>query len=277
MMEFVYKNWDMFCRKLAELNIFSVTSSNVLSGINTRFLILKHDVETKVKNAYRIAQIEHKYGHRGSYYVQAYLLKSSKNVKLLREMQSMGHEISYHYDVMDSCKGDIDSALKEFRKNVSVFLECGFPIATLCQHGNPLIERKGYTSNRDFFRNPKIQALYPNMTDIMVDFKTKAKCDYVYISDAGRQFNIIFDPINNDIVKSDDKDIFIKSFDELIEHIKSNNCILSIHPHRWVNCAVTYKIRNYVFKFIKSTVNFAYRVPGIKKIINKFYFLAKKI
>ena len=36
-------------------------------------------------------------------------------------MQGMGHEISYHYDVMDSCKGDLDKAVVEYAENVALF------------------------------------------------------------------------------------------------------------------------------------------------------------
>lgn len=277
-MEFVYKNWELFCIKLKEQNIITVTAIDVLNGVaNDNYVILKHDVETKVSNAYAIAEIEYKYGHKGSYYVQAYLLRNDKNVELLRRIQEMGHEVSYHYDVLDSCKGDFDCALVEFKKNVDLFKSCGFDTITLCQHGNPIVERKGYTSNRDFFRNAVIQTLYPNMTDIMVDFKTKAKTEYKYISDAGRVFKIIFDPINNDIVNSDEKNIMIKNFNELLECVKHENCIISIHPHRWVKFVWLYKLRHIIFKVIKTFIKFAYRLPGIHKLINKYYYLAKKI
>ena len=40
-------------------------------------------------------------------------------------MQEMGHEISYHYDVMDSCKGDLEAAIAEFEKNRKRFEEKG--------------------------------------------------------------------------------------------------------------------------------------------------------
>lgn len=196
---------------------------------------------------------------------------------LLRKIRDMGHEVSYHYDVLDHCKGDFDCALAEFQKNVVLFQRNGFDIITLCQHGNPILERKGYASNRDFFRNAMTQTLYPNLTDIMVDFKRKAGTEYQYISDAGRAFKCIFDPINNDIVHSDEKNIAIKSFDELIEYAKRQNAIISIHPHRWVKYIWLYKLRNVLFKILKTLVKFAYHIPGINKLINKYYFLAKKI
>jgi hypothetical protein len=116
-MIFVYRQWDKFCRLLDSKNIHSITAAQVLlNKYNNKYLVLKHDVETAVEKAYRIAKIEHKYGHRGSYYVQAYLLKNKKNITLFKSIQDMGHEVSYHYDVMDQCKGKLDEAIEEFKK-----------------------------------------------------------------------------------------------------------------------------------------------------------------
>jgi len=189
-------------------------------------------VETDVKKAFEIAKIENKYGHRGSYYVQAYLLEDSANVELLKEMQNMGHEISYHYDVMDSCKGNIEKAIVEFDKNKQIFEKNSFLIKTLCQHGNPVIERVGYTSNRDFFRNSSIREKYNDIADIMVNFKESFSTDYLYFSDAGRTFKLIYDPINNDIINSDDKNIPFNSVDELLNGL--DNEIGNIIYCKWI-------------------------------------------
>lgn len=53
-------------------------------------------------------------------------MNDPKNVELLSEMQANGHEISYHYDVMDSNKGDIDKAMEEFEQNAETFRHNGF-------------------------------------------------------------------------------------------------------------------------------------------------------
>ena len=203
-MIFVYKKWDSFCKKLHERNIHSIPACDVDAGASD-YLVLKHDVETDVSKALELARIESKYGHRGTYYVQAYLLDSEANAVSLKKMQDMGHEISYHYDVMDSCKGDLEKAIAEFDENKKKFEKFGFVLKTLCQHGNPVVERVGYTSNRDFFRSGRVKSLYPELSDVMVNFKEVRQTEYVYYSDAGRQFKLIFDPITNDIVNSDDK------------------------------------------------------------------------
>lgn len=275
-MIFVYKKWDEFCKKIHDLNIHSIRARDVFNSTE-KYIVLKHDVETDVSRAYEMAKIEYKYGHRGVYYVQAYLLSCSQNIEILKKIESLGHEVSYHYDVMDACKGNIDDAIKEFEKNLKIFKDVGFSIYTLCQHGNPIIERVGYTSNRDFFRNTKVQKLYPHLSDIMVDFKVKAKTEYIYFSDAGRQFKLIFDPINNDIVKSDEKNLCFDNLDELIPYIEKNNCFISTHPHRWTKSAKAYVIKMWIFKVVKKIAKTIVKIPFMKRIMSRYYYLAKKI
>ncbi len=276
-MIFVFKAWDLFCKKLDAKGIKSVCACDV-SAEKGSFTVLKHDVETDVSKAYRMAEIEHKYGHCGSYYVQAYLLDDRKNIELLKKMQEMGHEISYHYDVMDFCKGDIDKAIGEFEVNKRKFEENGFILKTLCQHGNPIVERVGYTSNRDFFRNSHVRELYPALSDIMVNFKDKYSVDYTYYSDAGRKFKMIYDPINNDIVNSDDKNVVYENLEKLLCAIDSNTCsIISTHPHRWTDSALMYVIKTSIFKVVKFVAKLMVKIPFMKKLMSRYFYLAKKI
>ena len=123
-MIFTYKKWETFCKKLQQAGLQSIPVREVSADCG-KYLVLKHDVETNVGSACRMAQIEHKYGHRGSYYVQAYLLEDETNVGLLQKMQELGHEISYHYDVMDSCKGDLEKAVEAFEENRKCFEKNG--------------------------------------------------------------------------------------------------------------------------------------------------------
>lgn len=276
-MVFEYKKWDEFCKKLYNSGLISIPANNV-KDIQGKYIVLKHDVETDVHRAFELARIEQKYGHRGSYYVQAYLMQKQKNIEILEQMKVMGHEISYHYDVMDSNKGNLERAIVEFEKNRSVFENNGFQIITVCQHGNPVIERVGYTSNRDFFRSKEVQELYPDIADIMVDFKDKYNTEYAYYSDAGRRFCLIFDPINNDRVKSDDKNIVFNDLNEVYEAIRcGGNAIISTHPHRWTKSTMEYVIKNMFFKSVKGIAKLILCIPGMKKVVGRFYYLAKKI
>lgn len=274
-MIFVFDTWDKFCFDLKSKGLVSIPVKEI-SAEQNKFVVLKHDIENTVPKAYKMAEIEHRYGHRGTYYAHAYLLDNPQNVKLLQKMQEMGHEISYHYDVMDSNHGNLDGAIKEFDANLKRFESLSFSVVTVCQHGNPVVERIGYTSNRDFFRNRRVQALYPDIADIMVDYKEKYHTDYTYYSDAGRKFKMIFDPINNDVVNSDDKNVPYEDLKALLEALP-DQAIISTHPHRWTDSALSYIVKDKAFKVIKSTAKLVIKIPGMKKIMSRYYYLAKKI
>lgn len=274
-MIFTYNKWEDFCSKLETKKIFSIPACEVKDSTES-FLVLKHDIESSVFKAYKLAEIERKYGHRGTYYVQAYLLENSKNIEILNKMKAMGHEISYHYDVMDSNYGNLDKAIVEFDINRKKFEEAGFPVVTVCQHGNPIVERKGYTSNRDFFRSEKVQSLYPNIADIMVDYKRKYGIDYVYFSDAGRRFKMIFDPLRNDVIDSEDKNIPYENLDEILDVLPTKT-IISTHPHRWSKSLIAYTFKAKIFILIKIAAKILINVPIFKKIMSRYYYLAKKL
>ena len=272
----VYKKWDHFCNILAE-KMFQCIPAKDVSGKTSNYIVLKHDVETDVSKAYELAKIEHKYGHRGTYYVQAYLLDDVQNIELLKKMQAMGHEISYHYDVMDSCRGNLEAAILEFEVNKTKFENNGFPLQTLCQHGNPIMERVGYTSNRDFFRSEKVKNLYPELSDIMVNFKDVHETEFLYFSDAGRQFKNIYDPLNNDIINSDNKNVVYKDLTAVLAVLKTTGkYIISTHPHRWTESAVLYVIKAETFKAVKFVAKILVKFPLVKKFMSRYYYLAKK-
>ena len=88
-MIYTYKRWAKFCVELRKRGYCSIPASQV-NGVKMPYLVLKHDVETDVKRAFDISVIEYENGHRGSYYVQSYLLNDADNVQLLECMQGYG-------------------------------------------------------------------------------------------------------------------------------------------------------------------------------------------
>jgi hypothetical protein len=179
---------------------------------------------------------------------------------------------------MDNNKGDIQKAEDEFQKNIEIFERVGFPVQTVCQHGNPVMNRVGYYSNRDFFRNVEMASKYAHITEIMVNFKERLGKDYIYITDAGYGWKIIFDPETNDIVKSNDKDIPLRTLDEVIKFIESgSSVIISTHPHRWHTNVLIERVKIYSFKAIKTIARPMLKTPYLKRIMFKFYYLAKNI
>lgn len=276
---FYYKNWENFCAWINEIGLTAYTAQESLAYVSgERFIVLKHDVETNVGRALRLAEIEHRHGICGSYYVQAYLLESEQNVEMLTRMQDMGHEISYHYDVLDANNGNFQAAENDFDKWLKRFNDSGFRFKTICQHGNPVKNRVGYTSNRDFFRNKEIRERHKELVDLVVNYSGYAKRPYLYISDAGYMWKHIIDPENNDVNPAKE-DKALGNFKKLQEYIRSTNedIILSTHPHRWKDSKIKIQIKIFAFRVIRTAVKCIQTLPGANQLLNRFYYLAKKI
>lgn len=262
--KFTYNNWDAFCKKLAENDVISVPVCEMKH--RTR-IVLKHDVESSPKKAMKIAAIEAKYGHRGTYYFQHNLLK---HTGILRQIMEMGHEVSYHYDTLDNNKGNLELARIEFEDKLNQFRSLGFECFTVCQHGNPLIERNGYYSNRDLFRNTNISDEL-NVKDIMVGFEDAMGFKIEYFSDAGFSLNRIINHEMSDIS-------YLKEAANMNDfYEKYNNVIISIHTHRYMKSSVLFQLRKILFSIMKRSVRILVRVPILRKILTRFNFMSKRI
>ena len=280
-MIFTFFAWDKFCKSLAEKNIHSVTAKSLLSdALNSsltqnRWLNLKHDVESKPEKALRLAQIEARYGHRSTYYVQSYLM-TDDNQQLFISIQELGHEVTYHHDVIDGSKGDLGGAVKIFVDNLNKFKRFGFEIVTVCQHGNPMSTYE----NRDFFRSEKVRALFPFLVDIMVNFGDKIGQKYVYVSDVGMSFKIVNDPVNSDKKKDNEKYIVLGTLDRVVEEIVSHptiNYMVSSHPHRYYQSYIRAWLKTALFTIVRSCARLLFNVPGLKNFVFKFSFISKKL
>jgi len=112
----------------------------------------------------------------------------------------------------------------------------------------------------------------------MVNFREAINNNYVYISDAGFNWNIISNPENNDRDKSQ-QDILIDGFDEMLNIIEINNhsFIISTHPHRFASNKMIAVFRKLFFQIIRKIVNLLRRIKFINSIFSRFYFIAKKL
>ncbi len=270
---FIYSVWDEICKEISK-NLNTITVNQILNQSTPKWIAIKHDVETNVAKAFEIAKIEAKYDIKATYYVQADLL--DENYKLLQGISALGHEVTYHYDVLDANDGDIEKSIEEFLYNIKKFNKYGFNVQTVCPHGNPVIIRNGWNSNKDFFRDEKVVRLFPNILDMVVQLPKKLTYSYTYISDAGYGWKQIANIKDNDVINHGD--LKIKDYKELLKIINTQeSVVLSAHPHRWEKSSLKFLYNVYVFKVLRFTARQASSVPMLKKILSKYYYLAKKI
>jgi hypothetical protein len=185
--DFSFDQYDrlMQCLKLSALRTYTVREYlNKRPGSD--FAILRHDVEYKAKKSYDIALMESKQGIRSTYYFHG-PHKRVYDIKIMKAIQDMGHEIGYHYETLDRCNGNFRKAIALFEAQLIKMRSDGFIIDTVCSHGNPRKRKIGYGDNSEIFssdpdllvRNGLIGEAYRS-----IDFNA-----LTYLSDVGVRWN----------------------------------------------------------------------------------------
>ena len=101
---------------------------------NSRIIILRHDVDLLPQNSLKFAQIQYELGIKGSYYFRA--VPESWDENIIKEISSLGHEVGYHYETMDTANGNIDEAWDQFRFHLDALRKL-VDVKTICMHGSP--------------------------------------------------------------------------------------------------------------------------------------------
>lgn len=269
-MLFTHKNWNELCLFLTKQSeVVSVDQYLNMPSDKSR-LILKHDVEYDIDLAVILGEIESKIGISSTFYFQfdVAISSPSKVVKL----QKLGHDIGYHYDVLDANNGDYQVAIDEFGEHLKAFSEMGISIKTVCPHGNPIKTRSGWSSNKDFFRSPKVRHKFPEIVDIVVDRDMIFPTKFWYVSDAGYSFKKIGDISNNDRVITPDKKIAMPGDLPLGEM----NILLSTHPHRWMRSGFNFIVKRSIFFASKKLARTLSQIGFLKPIFDSLYHIARR-
>lgn len=271
-MKLVQTEWDRFCSSVDANKCVTISELPDLCRSQT-WVAIKHDVETNVKRAQEIAFIEARHGIRSTFFVQAELLEN--NLSRLSAIANLGHEVTYHYDVLDANKGDINKATQEFADTVKKFEQAGFSVTSVCPHGNPMMNRDGWSSNKDFFRDVGVSTKFADIFDLVVQGKERIARDYTYVSDAGYGFKIINDITGND--KSPAEDMSLAGIDDVLKLINQHDAVvISTHPHRWNSSQFMADLAKARFVMIRKIASFASKSKLLKRLMSRFYYMAKR-
>jgi hypothetical protein len=192
-------------------------------------VIFRHDIDAKPINALHVAQLLNKNGIKGTFYFR--ILPHLFDVAVMREIALLGHEIGYHYEDMDICKGDLDKAAAHFEKSLSRIREY-YPVQTVCMHGSPLSrwDNKELWKRIDYKNYGIIGEPY-----LDIDFSNG-----LYITDTGHTWDGDAYSIR-DRIKSGRPMRFKTTF-EIIKAIDSGSMpdfvMQNFHPQRWTNDTV---------------------------------------
>ncbi|WP_254807792.1 hypothetical protein [Natronosalvus amylolyticus] len=227
--DFTFEMYEKLLQAGLEAGYHHLTVREYLSRDNLpeRFIIHRHDVDRKPENSLAMARLEARYGISSTYYFRT--IEKTFKPKIIREIESLGHEIGYHYEDLDRASGDVDAAHESFSRELEK-VRSHVTVDTVCMHGNPLTSydnRDMWTRTVPFFRQYDLDGeAYLSMS-----FETVS-----YFSDTGRTWKDGLLKIKDHAIGIDGKSRQVRSTSELTDLIQSRSipryCILT-HPNRW--------------------------------------------
>jgi hypothetical protein len=234
--DFTLDKYRELCHSLQINGYTPLTLRDYLNGKSAdssihgkKIVILRHDVDRKILNALRMANLEHEIGIHSTYYFRyPYTFKPD----IIREIQDLGHEIGYHYEVSSKAKGEYQKAIALFKSELEDFRKI-FPVDTICAHGNVLSPHDNLDLWKQYdFRNYGLKGeAYLSVRDID------------YFSDVGRDWNRISNI--SDFIGTDRPMEQPQTTDNLIGVIRKKGppvLMLSIHPERWSHSTGSYLV-----------------------------------
>jgi len=192
------------------------------------FFILRHDVDRRPGRALRMAAVESSYDMQATYYfrVKPGVFVSS----IVRRIASLGHEIGYHYEVMDKAKGEFALAERIFTQELEEMRSIA-DVKTAAMHGNPLSTR----DNREFWTHHQ-PAEFGLVGEAYISFKEK---DIVYLTDTGRGWNRAGFNVKDRLPSETAAYMppFRRTWDlmEALRERRFRKVYLQIHPNRWTS------------------------------------------
>ena len=223
-MDFTIAIYIKLIQSLKDQGYAFQTFSEFIQEPKDKSVILRHDVDKRPRHAEEFAQIQKEHEIKGTYYFRC--VPQSYDEKIIKSISNMNHEIGYHYEEMDLCNGDIDTAIKLFEHNLKK-LKNIYPIKTICMHGSPL-SKYDNKSIWDDYKYEDYGIIGEPYFDL--DFNKIG-----YLTDTGRTWDGALFSVR-DKVESNFK-YKIKSTHELIDHLNKkklpNQLMLTFHPQRW--------------------------------------------
>lgn len=204
---------------------------------DARVAIIRHDVDRKPLNSLRMAELEHEYGVKGTYYFR--IVPESFNDNIISKIVNLGHEIGYHYEDIDivarelkasgvtpSKEQIIDLAYGRYCENLKKIRDFA-DIKTICMHGSP----------RSPYDNKIVWTKY-DYKSLGIIAEPYYDIDYdvfAYFTDTGRRWNGGKVSVRDKVLSK--YDFNFRNTVDLINNVEKlpPAIILTIHPERWTN------------------------------------------
>ena len=212
--------------RCAGFRVITVKEYFVQKDCEEPFIILRHDVDRCPENALKMAELESAQGICATYYFR--FTKNAFVPDIIKRIEDLGHEIGYHYEVMDKARGNIYQAEQIFNSELERLREL-VEVSTVCMHGNPLTK----WDNRDFWKHFS----YSKFNLSGEAYLSINDSDLYYATDTGRGWNRSIYNLKDSFSSNSVSCLpLLSSTWQLIDVIRSkkyNKIYLQIHPNRW--------------------------------------------
>ena len=244
-MDFTLETYQSLLSSLKNAGYCFQTFEEFLSApVEGKVVVLRHDIDKRPQNALQLAQIEHTFSVKASYYIR--IVKGTWNEDIIKQIVNLGHEVSYHYEDLTITNGDYEKAWEHFKVHLTKIREF-YRAKTICMHGSPLSK----------WDNRKLWEKY-NYREEGVIGEPYFDVDYtkvLYVTDTGRAWNKTDVSVRDKV--NDGLQMKINSTVHLIELIESGKLpekiIINTHPQRWFNFGVNW-MKELILQCIKNVV-----------------------
>ncbi len=256
-MDFTIKVYEQLLMALKNNAYSFQTVNEFLKSPDERVIILRHDVDLLPENSLRFAEIQNEFGIKGTYYFRA--VPESWDEEIILKIASLGHEIGYHYETMDTASeklkaggnqfqyGElIDLAYDEFCAHLETLRKL-VPVDSICMHGSP----------RSQYDNKEIWKKYDYMT-LGINGEPYFDVNYndvFYLTDTGRRWDGFKVSVRDKV--SSNYTMTFHTTDEIIEALNSiklpNRIMFTFHPQRWHDDPISW-FKELIFQNSKNLV-----------------------
>jgi hypothetical protein len=220
--DFTLKKYQELCETSKESGYSFLRVKDYLSNSGGNCIILRHDVDRRPKSALKMAELESKLGICSTYYFR--INNQVLIPEIIKAIEYLGHEIGYHYEVLDRTNGNREKALELFQKELEE-LRRHAEIKTIAMHGNPLTP---WTAKNLWEEHNFHEFGITGDSSISINYNT-----VLYLGDVGRTWDGRYS-VKDLLVR--DKSRRFRKTDDIIRAIKTrgiSNACLVVHPNRW--------------------------------------------
>ena len=261
-MDFTLKKYRDLVSALKDVGYEFVSYADYAEGKRAeRLVVMRHDVDRSMNRALRMAQVERELGVKASYYLREKFIDDDSDE--IRYIESLRHEVGYHYEELVSEKGDVDKAYARFVRNIEQMRQV-VDVRTITMHGSPMsgIDSKEMWREYDYRELGLI-----GEPQLDVDWR-----EMVYQTDTGRSWCGISrrDKVADRALAWKAKGWVYETTDDMIKAVREGkfpNCVMmTSHPQRWTDNMCEW-MRELVMQRVKNV---------IKRILFVTFVIAQK-